>query len=70
MTKLAGFQEVLTAITGSLHLSVVEHVENTASLYGSSISNQHVCLLVKEAVHTSTLGVFKIKAGLCRIPLF
>ena len=50
MTKVPGFSEVLTAITSSLHLSIVENIENTASLYGCSISNHHICLLVKEAV--------------------
>jgi AP-3 complex subunit delta-1 len=49
VTKVAGFSEVLAVITSSLHLSVVENIENTASLYGCSISNHHICLLVKEA---------------------
>ena len=58
MTKVAGFSEVLAVITSSLHLSVVENIENTASLYGCSISNHHICLLVKEAVGTTIFGLY------------
>ncbi|XP_062504625.1 AP-3 complex subunit delta-1-like isoform X2 [Corticium candelabrum] len=48
-TKTSKFGQTLCHICSLLHLSVVERVEESASLYGSSIQKHHICLLVKSA---------------------
>ena len=35
---------------------VLERIENSASLHGSSVANHHVCLLVKSCVSLLILG--------------
>ena len=44
------FDAALSGIAIALHLTVLEHIDNSASLYGCSIANQHVCFLVKSGV--------------------
>ena len=50
LSNTADFASALSAIAAGLHLGIVEHIEESASLYGSSISNHHICLLVKSLV--------------------
>jgi AP-3 complex subunit delta-1 len=49
LSNVVDFSAALQTITQGLHLSIVEHIDNSASLYGCSITSQHICLLVKEA---------------------
>lgn len=41
-------REVLDLICQKCHLTLVEHVDDAASLYGQSLKGHHVCLLVKK----------------------
>lgn len=50
LSNTADFASALSAIAAGLHLGIVEHIEESASLYGCSISNHHICLLVKSLV--------------------
>ena len=50
MSKTADYDSALAAIASGLHLVVLEKIENSASLHGTSVANHHVCLLVKSAV--------------------
>ncbi len=50
LTNTASFAQALQAISSTLHVGLVEQIEESASLYGCSISNHHVCLLVKGMV--------------------
>ena len=50
LSNTADFGSALSAIAAGLHLGIVEHIEESASLYGCSISNHHICLLVKSLV--------------------
>jgi len=47
LVNTADFGAALSAIVTALHLTVLENIDESASLYGCSIANQHVCLLVK-----------------------
>eukprot|EP00118_Oscarella_pearsei_P003393 m.14139 g.14139 ORF g.14139 m.14139 type:complete len:1230 (+) comp25546_c0_seq1:46-3735(+) len=47
LTKCAGFERALRRVCPLFRLSVIEHVENSASLYGRTIQKHHVCVLVK-----------------------
>ena len=58
LAKMADFPSALVAIAGSLQLVVVEQIEESASLYGSSIGSHHVCLLVKAGVSPISLSFF------------
>ena len=57
-TKTSSFGHCLSHICALLHLFVVERVEDSASLYGSSIQKHHVCVLVKSAVSTNRTVCF------------
>ena len=50
LSNTADFGSALSAVAAGLHLGIVEHIEESASLYGCSISNHHICLLVKSLV--------------------
>jgi hypothetical protein len=50
LSNTGDFGSALSSIAAGLHLGIVEHIEESASLYGSSISNHHICLLVKSLV--------------------
>lgn len=47
LANVRDFADALTLVSGSLHMVVVEKIEDSASLYGCSIAQHHVCLLVK-----------------------
>ncbi|KAL5479765.1 hypothetical protein EMCRGX_G023338 [Ephydatia muelleri] len=47
LSKTADYDSALAAIASGLHLVVLEKIENSASLHGTSVANHHVCLLVK-----------------------
>jgi len=51
LSRVPDFPTALSAISTLLHMVVVEHIDNSASLYGCSIKQHHVCLLVKTQVH-------------------
>jgi hypothetical protein len=38
---------VLSVLTTGCRLGIVERIENTVSMYGRSITGEHVCLLAK-----------------------
>lgn len=42
------FSSIITRICVLLHFAVVEQVDNSASLYASSIQGHHLCVLVKQ----------------------
>ncbi len=50
LAKTGGFSVALATISAAFHMVVVEHIEDSASLYGCSIAQHHVCLLVKAQV--------------------
>lgn len=50
LTNTADFGSALEVLSAALHMVVVEHIEDSASLYGCSIAQHHVCLLVKAQV--------------------
>ena len=68
LSKTVDFGSALSAIAAGLHLGIVERIEESASLYGSSISNHHVCLLVKSLV--SCLGTTVKYWGCYNVILF
>jgi len=49
-------QEILKEVCTKLRLAVIEHIDQGASLYGSTIQDHPVCLLVKK-INESTLTV-------------
>ena len=55
LSNTVDFGSALSAIAAGLHLGIVEHIEESASLYGCSISNHHICLLVKSLVSSSAV---------------
>ena len=60
LSNTADFGSALSAIAAGLHLGIVEHIEESASLYGCSISNHHICLLVKSLVSSSSVLVWEL----------
>ncbi|XP_046843480.1 AP-3 complex subunit delta-1-like isoform X1 [Xenia sp. Carnegie-2017] len=50
-----GFTVIISKICYSLHLSVVERVDNSASLFGRSILQDNLCFLVKKNETTVTV---------------
>lgn len=44
------FSQILTTVCYKCHLTLVEQVDQTASLYGHSLKGHHVCLLLKHNV--------------------
>ena len=53
LSNTADFGSALSAIAAGLHMGIVEHIEESASLCGCSISNHHICLLVKSLVSSN-----------------
>ncbi|XP_012280988.1 AP-3 complex subunit delta-1 [Orussus abietinus] len=51
------FSKVLSTICLKCHLTLVEQIDDTASLYGHSLKGHHVCLLLKLNKVTGTLTV-------------
>ncbi len=50
-SQTADFSSALAAIVATLHLVVVEKIDQSASLYGSSITSHHICILIKAQVN-------------------
>ena len=50
VTACKDFDGLLRNICRECHLTLVEHIDNTASLYGQSLKGHHVCLLIKQNV--------------------
>ena len=55
LSKTADYDSALAAIASGLHLVVLEQIESSASLHGTSVANHHVCLLVKSAVSSPSI---------------
>lgn len=50
VTACKNFDKVLKNICSECHLALVEHIDDTASLYGQSLKGHHICLLMKQNV--------------------
>ncbi|XP_012260262.2 AP-3 complex subunit delta-1 [Athalia rosae] len=51
------FSQLLTTVCFKCHLTLVEQIDQTASLYGHSLKGHHVCLLLKHNNAKSTLVI-------------
>lgn len=58
LTTVSDFAGALTMLSTALHMVVVEKIADSASLYGCSIAQHHVCLLVKAQVRGWGEGAF------------
>lgn len=59
VTPSQDFDAVLGAICRKCNLTLVEQINDTASLYGHSLKGHHVCLLLKYNVSVTFLTVEK-----------
>lgn len=50
VTACKDLNNVLQNICSTCHLTLVEQIDGTASLYGQSLKGHHVCLLIKQNV--------------------
>ena len=50
LTNTPDLSSALNLIVLRLHLVMVEQIEDSASLYGCSISGHHICFLIKAQV--------------------
>ena len=50
MKRATGFDHALTLISKGLRVAVIERVGTGASLYGATLKQHHVCLLVKDSL--------------------
>ncbi|OXU26869.1 hypothetical protein TSAR_010610 [Trichomalopsis sarcophagae] len=57
VTACKDFEGVLKNICAGCNLTLVEHIDDTASLYGQSLKGHHVCLLIKQNSTTNTLVI-------------
>ncbi|XP_058809166.1 AP-3 complex subunit delta-1 [Phymastichus coffea] len=57
VTACKNFNKILKNICSECHLTLVEHIDNTASLYGQSLKGHHICLLVKQNSTTNILVI-------------
>ena len=58
LTNTPDFGSALVVLSSALHMVVVEQIDNSASLYGCSIAQHHVCLLVKAQVRRVCVLVY------------
>lgn len=52
------FNSALKIICNEFHLSLVEKIDDSASLYGQSIKGHHICLLIKYNVSLIKTKIF------------
>lgn len=57
VSRCEDFSDALNKICQKCHLTLVEQIDDTASLYGHSLQGHHVCLLLKQ---NSAVGNLKI----------
>ncbi|XP_014217079.1 AP-3 complex subunit delta-1 [Copidosoma floridanum] len=57
VTNCNDFNSVLNDICNQCHLTLVEHIDDSASLYGQSLKGHHICLLIKQNSTTNTLVI-------------
>ena len=50
VSQRKNFSNSITSICQSCHVTLVEQINDTASLYGHSLQGHHVCLLLKQNV--------------------
>lgn len=50
LPKHKDFTKMIKKVCSSCHLILVEHIGDTASLYGQSLKGHHICLLLKQNV--------------------
>lgn len=50
ISRCEDFSDALNKICQKCHLTLVEQIDDTASLYGHSLQGHHVCLLLKQNV--------------------
>ncbi|XP_014232130.1 AP-3 complex subunit delta-1 [Trichogramma pretiosum] len=49
------FEHTLQRICSACNLTLVEHIQDSASVYGQSLKGHHICLLIKRNPATNTL---------------
>ncbi|KAJ8680456.1 hypothetical protein QAD02_016243 [Eretmocerus hayati] len=55
ISECRNFEDAVNTICKQCNLTLVERIDNSASLYGQSLKGHHICLLLKQNVSTLTL---------------